>query len=218
MDFGFDWGGSGGFQTRGKKKKTPTAKFDALPSGDSNEGNGDGTSANGSGAGDGLGGSGGGNAGDAGGGGGDDNNGGGGGGDDDWGFSKKGKKKNKKQQQEEEERKKKEEAAAAAAAAADAAYANADATSTAAPDANSLSWANDPDDPSANDDWAMGWGTMKAKDKKKKKVCVFRCIWLHPNINLNGNRILIFHLLLLIPRQVFKTSTLMTLSLKLTSA
>lgn len=159
MDFSFDWGGSGGFQTRGKKKTkaTPAAKFDAF--GDNNDEKKDDAGANGAGGGDGFGGSGGGDASGSGGGG-DDNNGGGGGGDDDdaWGFStgKKGKKKTKKQlEEEEEERKRKEEEDAQAAAA----------TNT-----NALSWADDADEGNANEDWTMSWGGAKTKDKKKKKV------------------------------------------------
>lgn len=154
MDFGFDWGGAGGFQTRGKKKKaaTPANKFDAF--GDNNDEKKDDAGANGSGGDDGLGGSG--NGGASGAGGGDDNNNGGGDDDDDtWGFStgKKAKKKTKKQlEEEEEERRRKEEEEAQAAS-----------------NTNALSWADDTNDANANEDWTMSWGGAKTKDKKTKK-------------------------------------------------
>lgn len=161
MDFGFDWGGSGGFQTRGKGKKKTTAapKFSF---GDDDEKKDD-AGANGAGGDDGLGGSGGGGANGAGGGG-DDNN---GAGDDDdtWGFStggKKNKKKTKKQlEEEEEERKRKEEEEEAQAATAN---------------TNALSWADDANDANANEDWTMSWGGAKSKKDKKKTTKVSNLI------------------------------------------
>jgi len=160
-------GGATGIQTRGKaakkaQKKAQQAKWAGADNEDGAKNGEGGNDGEGGGGNDGEGG-GGGDGGRSGGAGGNGDGGAGGDEGDDWDFGGKKNKKNKKKGKQEEEEEKKAQEEEEEEEEEEKKKAEEDAVA-----ANSLSWANETNDATMNDEWALS--SKKDKKKKSKKV------------------------------------------------